>query len=72
MVTGRLEARSRAETQALIKVLGGSATSSVSGRTDYLGAGADPGSKLDAARRHNVGILNDEAFHARIGGALAR
>jgi len=39
--------------------LGGRATSSVSGETDYVVAGKDTGSKLDKAKKNDVTILKE-------------
>ena len=52
------------EAQARIKSLGGTVSGSVSGKTDYLVVGADPGSKLAQAEKHGVEQLDEEAFLA--------
>ncbi len=62
VLTGALESLTRDQAKDRIEVLGGRATSSVSGETDYLVAGADPGSKLDRAREEGVEILDEDAL----------
>jgi DNA ligase (NAD+) len=64
VVTGRLETMSRSEAQNRIKTLGGKATGSVTGKTEYLLAGAEAGSKLDKAQRLNVHVINESEFIA--------
>lgn len=62
VLTGKLEAFSRTEAEARIRELGGSAGSSVTGKTTILVAGADPGSKLDRARELGTRIMTEEEF----------
>ena len=62
VVTGKLEAFSRPEAQARIKSLGGAVSSSVSGKTDYVVVGEEPGSKYDKAMRLEVAILGEAEF----------
>jgi len=63
--TGSLDGVTRDETQELIERHGGSATSSVSGNTDYLVVGSDPGrSKREAADEHGVRELDPSEFEA--------
>jgi DNA ligase (NAD+) len=64
VVTGRLETMSRSEAQNRIKSLGGKATGSVTGKTNYLLAGAEAGSKLDKAQRLGVHVINETEFIA--------
>ena len=71
VLTGTLEAMKREEAAELIKKLGGSVSSSVSRKTSFLVAGADTGaSKMDAARKHQVEILNEADFLRLIGGNI--
>ena len=62
VLTGTLSAMSRSEAKAQIEERGGKATGSVSARTDYVVAGENPGSKVDAAKKHGVKILDEAAF----------
>ncbi|MFC5133598.1 MULTISPECIES: NAD-dependent DNA ligase LigA [Haloferacaceae] len=60
--TGSLSV-TRGEAQALVEAHGANATSSVSGNTDYLVAGEDPGrTKRDDAEAEDVPVLDEAAF----------
>lgn len=62
--TGSLSV-TRSEAQELVQSHGANATSSVSGNTDYLVAGEDPGrSKRDDADANDVPVLDEEGFAA--------
>ncbi len=65
--TGELDEFSRSEAKEIVESLGGRSTSSVSGNTDYVVAGENPGSKLDAAREHNVQVIEEKEFKKMIG-----
>jgi len=58
----------RTDAEAMVKSRGGKATSSVSKNTDYVVAGADPGSKYDKARELGVTVLTEEEFKKLVGG----
>jgi len=60
--TGSLERWTRDEVQRYVERLGGRATSSVSGETDYVVAGPGAGSKLDEARERDVPVMDEKAF----------
>ena len=68
VVTGTLEGLTRKEAENLIKSLGGKVSESVSRKTDYLVAGADPGSKLQQARQLGVTTIDEAAFRKLTGG----
>ncbi|HEY8737435.1 MAG TPA: NAD-dependent DNA ligase LigA [Candidatus Dormibacteraeota bacterium] len=67
VITGTLLSMTRGEAEERIKAVGGSAGSTVSKKTDYLVVGADPGSKLEKARRLKVAVLDEAAFLELIG-----
>ncbi len=67
--TGALEGYTRSDAQEEVERRGGRATSSVSGNTDYLIAGDNPGSKLDDARERDVTILDEEGFEQLLADA---
>lgn len=60
--TGNLKNHTRDEAKDRVEGLGARATSSVSGKTDYVVVGDNPGSKLDDARENDVDILDESAF----------
>lgn len=67
VVTGTLEKYKRTEIQELIERLGGKASSSVSKKTAFVLAGADPGSKVDKARALGVRVIDEAEFEDMIG-----
>jgi DNA ligase (NAD+) len=72
--TGELENFTRDEAQRRVENLGGRASSSVSGKTDYVVVGANPGSKLDEAKKHGVKTIDEKEFArlVRSGGGAGR
>ena len=60
--TGHLERWTRDEVKRKVEQLGGRATSSVSGETDYVVAGPGAGSKLDEAKEREISVINEEEF----------
>jgi DNA ligase (NAD+) len=62
VLTGTLDHFSREQAAELIVSLGGSVSSSVSKQTDFVVAGASPGSKHDRARELGVKIVDEKEF----------
>ena len=67
VLTGTLPSLKRSEAADLIKKHGGRVTGSVSGKTTYVLAGEDAGSKLTKAIDLNIHILDQDAFLELIG-----
>jgi DNA ligase (NAD+) len=59
VLTGTLPSLSRDEAKRLIETAGGKVSGSVSGKTTYIVAGEDPGSKLAKAQELGVAVLNE-------------
>lgn len=66
VITGTLS-QPRNHFKNLIEQHGGKVTGSVSSKTDYLLCGADPGSKLDKAKKLGVGVLDEDGLEALLG-----
>ena len=67
VLTGTLPGLTRDEARELIEARGGRVTGSVSKKTDYVLAGADPGSKLDKANQLGVTVIDEAAFKKMLG-----
>ncbi len=64
VLTGTLPRLTRDEAKARIEAAGGKVTGSVSTKTDYVVAGADPGSKLARAQELGIPVLDEAALLA--------
>jgi DNA ligase (NAD+) len=62
VLTGTLESMTRDEARDRLQAHGAKVAGSVSKRTDYVVAGADPGSKLDQARKLGIRIVDEQSF----------
>lgn len=61
--SGALENLTRSEAKRRVESLGGRVTTSVTGKTDYLVLGTEPGGKLDEAKKLHVRIIDEEEFN---------
>jgi len=62
VLTGTLAAMTRDEAKDRIEAAGGKVSGSVSGKTDFVIAGEEAGSKLDKARALGVKVLDEAQF----------
>jgi len=62
VLTGTLEAMPRAKAEELVRRVGGRTAGSVSRTTDFVIAGAEPGSKHEKALELGIPILDEEHF----------
>ena len=60
--TGELKNFTRQEAQRLIRQSNGNVTSSVSRNTDFVVAGANPGSKYMKAKQLGINIIDEQDF----------
>lgn len=67
VLTGALEALTRDEATREIEARGGRVTSSVSGDTDFVVVGENPGSKLIDAKAEGARTIDEAAFRKMLG-----
>jgi DNA ligase (NAD+) len=67
VLTGTFDNFTRDEAKKLVQGQGGKVTGSVSKKTDYVVAGADPGSKLTKAEELGVTVLSEDEFVELLG-----
>src|SRR5437899_1092527 len=65
--TGGLANRSREEAGEIVQQHGGKVSGSVRQKTNYVGAGTDPGSKYEKAKELGVAILTEQEFEKLLG-----
>jgi DNA ligase (NAD+) len=68
VITGSLEGLSREEATQAAERAGARVTSSVSKKTSFVVAGAEPGSKLAKAESLGVEVIDEVEFRRRLGG----
>jgi DNA ligase (NAD+) len=67
VLTGTLARRTREEAKKLIEEAGGKVSGSVSKKTDFVVAGAEPGSKLDKAHELGVQAIDEAGLEELLG-----
>ena len=71
VITGTLESMTREQAREALVALGAKVSGSVSGKTAYVVAGSEPGSKLRKAEELGVKVLDEAAFTALLRGKRA-
>lgn len=66
VLTGTLSKYTRTEASQIIEKLGGKTSSSVSGKTSYVLAGEEAGSKLEKANKLGVHVISEDEFEEMI------
>lgn len=67
VLTGTLSSLTRDEAKDLVRQAGGHVSGTVSKKTDFVVAGAEPGSKFDTARKLGVPVLEEEDLLKLLG-----
>ncbi len=70
VLTGTLAAMPRSEAARRIEACGGTVTDSVSKKTSFVIVGADPGSKLEKAKKLGVRTMDEREFLTLLGDTL--
>ncbi len=65
--TGELTKFTRSEAEARVRAQGGTATGSVSKKTDFVVAGPNAGAKLDKAKELGIAVLDEAGFLEKAG-----
>jgi DNA ligase (NAD+) len=69
VITGTLPTMSREKATEAVEAAGGKVTNSVSNKTDYVVAGADPGaSKFNKAQKIGTEILDEDGLQKLLSG----
>lgn len=67
VLTGTLPGFTRAQASEIIEKLGGKVSGSVSGKTDFVLAGDEAGSKLEKAKKLGIRIIDEQEFRQMCG-----